>query len=135
MLKLYSDLKKHYVLLEYHAVHNKMIIRCLKNEFENRSYNIDVFFEQVSGMILPDKLDGIEIYVLDFDEVPKLILDCCFEDFPDSKVFLIKDGVGNDYFVKAISVGVYQNYLSSLESWVDVALIEREGIEFLYKRK
>jgi len=117
MKKLYSDLEKHYVVLEFHRSHSQMIIRCLRSEIDKRDYNIDILFKPVTMMILPDSFEGIEISVLDNDKIPRfLINDFGFTVKFDYRVFLIKDRVGNSYYINALLMGVFHNQLNMLES-------------------
>jgi len=119
-MKLYSDLEKHYVLLEFHRSHSQLLIRCLSSEIDKRDYNIDIIFKPVTMMILPDTFEGIEISVFEDDEIPEfLINDFGFTVKLGCKIFLIKDREGNFYYVNAMLMGVYHNQLGQLESGWD----------------
>jgi len=120
MKLLYSDLEKQYVLLEFRVTHSQMLIRCLKNEVDKRDYNIDILFKPVKRMILPDSFDGIAIFVLEDDEIPKfLINDFGFTTRLEYKVFLIKTRDGNSYYINSGIMAIFHNQLDMLESGWD----------------
>ena len=117
MKQLYSDLKKHYVILEFHRSQSQLLIRCLKSEVDKIDYNIDILFMPVRKMILPDTFEGIEIYVLEDNEIPEfLINNFGFSSGFDYGVFLIKTRDSNSYYINAMLVGVFHNELDMLES-------------------
>ena len=120
MKKIYSDLEKPYIILEFRRSHSQMVIRCLKSEIEKRDYNIDILFKPVRRMVIPDTFDGIEIFVLEEEEIPNnLICDYKFVKNHDYKTFLLKDKTGNKYYINALIAGVYYNHLGTLDSGFD----------------
>ena len=120
MKQLYSDLEKHYVVLEFHRSHSQMLIRCLKSGVDKIDYNIDILFKPVRRMILPDSFDGIAIFVLEDDEIPKfLINDFGFTTRLEYKVFLIKTRDGNSYYINSGIMVIFHNQLDMLESGWD----------------
>jgi len=120
MKKLYSDLEKHYVVLEFHRSHSQMIIRCLRSDIDKRDYNIDILFKPVRKMLLPDTFEGVEISVLEENEIPEfLINNFGFSLRFDYRVFLIKTRDGESYYINAGIMGVFHNQLDMLESGWD----------------
>jgi len=93
---------------------------CLKSGVDKRDYNIDILFKPVRRMILPDSFDGIAIFVLEDDEIPKfLINDFGFTTRLEYKVFLIKTRDGNSYYINSGIMVIFHNQLDMLKSGWD----------------
>ena len=115
---IFSDINNSYRIIEYSATHNQLLIRSMKNK--ERAFNIDILFKGVSEILIPTKIDGLEISSKEIDDI-HIFLKNVF-DFNNSKeyiIFELKDIKGKIYYINAMAVGIFHNQQDTLESSIN----------------
>jgi|GEM_PF-1576386 len=114
-MAIYRNLERVFSIVDFSATHDQLLLRSMRSgEFEN---NIDILIKGVSRIILPTLLEGLEISILNDDNKIKFLQEnYSFNIDNDNRIFLIRDGTNNKYFINAYCFGVFHNKLDILET-------------------
>ena len=105
---LYSELTSTFQILDYACTHSQLLLRSSKNK--NRNHNIDILFKPVNVMLLPSRIEGLEISINDFPDKQQLLIDKYGFNLDYSNyIFRLKNTEGKSFFVNAMAFYVFHN--------------------------
>lgn len=116
-MKIYSDLENTYILIDYHPTHSQLLLRSMKNK--NRNYNIDILIKPVFFLSIPTKLKGIEISLVEEDDMINTLKINYEFDIRYYKVFSLLDSQQKVHYINASVFSVYHNNFETQESYLE----------------
>ena len=111
---LFSDKTNEFFLLDYTPSHSQLVFRSKRTK--DRIYNIDILFKPVNHIIVPTRLKGISISILEEPNKIDILAEQGLLIDNDKTIFSLNDNLGREFYVNAMAFGIYHSNLDILES-------------------